>query len=293
MSQDQDPEDINRYEIGMDILARIQAEMGYDNSIKQRDPFIPDQGLNEYQPEFAVSNQFNLPDIQTLIESLNPLPADALLIGCCEDGLPVLYELSNPQPGSILILGGSGCGKSALLRSIITSITLTNSPRKVRYACISTGPKELDFLEKLAHCYKSATTYQTEASQIIRELAEIANQRAYGRQLGAVLLLVIDDLVSLVESLDEESFYLLLWLIQNGPSSQIITIATLDAGCTGKIDPNLYDYFGTFLIGQIDTGYLSNIPERLHSAHPELLIAKTQFSVFFDNDWVKFWIPRV
>ena len=62
---------------------------------------------------------------------------------------PFLIDL--PREGHMLIAGASGTGKSALLRTIITSLAFTHSPAQLHLYLIDFGGQALRVFEKLPH----------------------------------------------------------------------------------------------------------------------------------------------
>src|SRR5437588_6423826 len=62
---------------------------------------------------------------------------------------PFLLDL--PREGQMLIAGASGTGKSALLRTIVTSLALTHSPAQLHLYLIDFGGQALRVFEKLPH----------------------------------------------------------------------------------------------------------------------------------------------
>ena len=62
---------------------------------------------------------------------------------------PFLLDL--PREGHMLIAGASGTGKSALLRTIVTSLALTHSPAQLHLYLIDFGGQALRVFEKLPH----------------------------------------------------------------------------------------------------------------------------------------------
>jgi hypothetical protein len=292
--------DNKRFEPGVNILARLQNEIW---SVEAPDRFavLPEDvnlesgELHRVSPELRriPLSPASRPSLQSILADLPPLSCYSILIGSCDDGLPVLVDLSSSQAGSLLILGGPGSGKTTLLLSILASACRINSARKIRTTCISARLPDFGPILAEPHCYRFSDPYEGLAAGLVRELADLACQRTMGKDLGPAILLAIDDLGELLGNLDEEDAQRLYWLIKEGPASQVWTLATLDASRANAHGPNLIDFFGTCLVGRIEIEQQSFLPTQIQEARPEQLLPGAQFCARFENEWVRFWVPRL
>jgi hypothetical protein len=251
-----------------------------------RDTASPGMSLTKYSLETP-------PNIQDLIHEIGPLPPYSIIIGGCDDHSHLFLDLTDPAPGSILIVGDDHSKRSRLLESILISSSLLNSPRRVRYALIAPDITGLDYLTQRSHCYKATATATDEAIDLIYELAEIADYRRNNQQTGSAIILAIDDLALLLTGMNEDMLEQFNWLVQVGPEVQIWTIATLDSKSVKDIDPVYINQFGTRLIGSVESVEVVNYLTGSTDNKPNNLIAGSQFSVQFNEDWVRFWIPAV
>jgi hypothetical protein len=231
------------------------------------------------------------PTLEELSAAIGPMPPNSLIIGYCEDGLHIFLDLNDPTPGSLLIAGDAGCGKTRLLGAVLRAAMLLNTPRQVRFSLLSARPEELGTLTGAAHCYVAAPVEADAAARLVHEFVELAEQRRTGRQLGATLVLAIDDLLALLNQLNPDELGLFYWLVRNGPEARIWTVATLGTEDLESLDPSLLNLFGTRLLGRManpEVGrYLSGGAEDDFAA----LYAGAQFSIYYEGTWVKFWVP--
>lgn len=235
----------------------------------------------------------NPPNLKELIQGIGPLPPYSIIIGGCDDHSHLFLDLTDPAPGSILIVGDDRSGRSRLMESILYSSTLLNSARRVRYALITPDITDLEYLTQRPHCYKATAINTNEAVDLIYELAEIADFRRNNQQTGSAILLAIDDLACLLSGLEEEMLEQLRWLVQIGPEVQIWTIATQNSHEVKNIDPEFINHFGTRLIGSVESTEVVNYLTGSDVNKADDVIAGSQFSVLFNEDWVRFWIPSV
>lgn len=73
--------------------------------------------------------------------------------------------------GHAVVVGGTQSGKSTLLRTLITSLALTHTPREVQFYCLDFGGGALTSLRDLPHVGGVAT--RLEPSQVRRTVAEL------------------------------------------------------------------------------------------------------------------------
>jgi hypothetical protein len=280
----------------MDFIDRIKQSWEtlvkpYPINPRKPQSYLPEP-VRSITPSASYSVE-SLPNLQEIIQEIGPLPPYSIIIGGCDDHSHLYMDLCDPSPGSILVAGDRNSGRNRLLDSILFSVVILNSPRRVRYAMIASDLSGKDYLISRPHCYKAFETDTSEAVDMIFELAEIADYRRNNQQTGSAILLAIDDLASLLSGMDEEMIEQLSWLIQVGPQVQIWTLATLDTQDVSIIDPNFLNHFGTRLIGSVESAdvvqYLSGSDE----TRPSEVIPGAEFSVLFDEDWIKFWIPTL
>jgi hypothetical protein len=231
------------------------------------------------------------PDLQELILEISPLPPYSIIIGGCDDHSHLFLDLSDPAPGSILIVGNEQSGRDRLLESILFSSTYLNSPRRVRYAMIASDMADVDYLTQQPHCYKVTNTHTDEAIDLIYELADIADYRRTNQQTGSAILLAIHDLDALLANMDEDMLEQFRWLVQVGPEALIWTVATIDSQSMQTINPEIINHFGTRLIGSVDSMELVKYITGSEDSTPTKIVPGAQFSVQFNEDWIHFWIP--
>jgi hypothetical protein len=120
---------------------------------------------------------------------------------------------------------------------------------------------------------------------------QIAEQRRYGRETGPALLLVIDVIDRLVQQMDDASYQDLLWLVKNGPGSQVWVIASLGTPAWNQIPAHLLDAFHTWLVGHIKPYQTGTNLAQLPVESACSLIPHAQFSLSFNGEWLPFWVP--
>jgi hypothetical protein len=240
-----------RFQIGWDVLEKLLPQ----KASRKKDPLdgnYPIEGMDlpsKSRVPHTPGALSPLPTIREIINQLRPLPPYAALLGVCEDGLPFLFDLSDPSPGSILITGEASSGKSGLLKGILASASVMNRTDQVMFNLISPDSAVFSDLSRLSHCTSSVSPYDRTSSELVIDLAKIAEQRKSGRLRGPVIILAIDDLVTLLSYNEFELFSHLKWLVKHGPESGIWPLAILRSGRLNKYGKRLLNEFGTHLVG--------------------------------------------
>ena len=256
---------------------------------------------DQYDSEIVDSSAIDLhylphqaPTVNSLLDSIYPVPPYSTVFGTCEDGLPFLMDLRDPAPGSILILGDPGSGKSRLLRTILSSASLINSPEKVNYCLITSNDRTFYSITGKPHCMAAASPYHRSASELIMDLSAITEQRRNGRRRGPAMILAIDDLAKFAgERLDYDVFIHFKWLLEEGPKSHIWPIITLDVQQLNKVDKRLLSAFGSLFFSNVQSPRHLEEIAGVYSPPSRSLFPGYQFEFMYAGDWIKFTLPAV
>jgi hypothetical protein len=270
-------------EIGLEILGKLQNELN---------PATLKQSVAEKTREVLKNLQVGTPFLSEVLNDLGELPPYSVVIGLAEDGLPVLFNLEEPESGALLITGDPRSGKTSLLNTLIKSACSTNPPRNLRFCCLSTRPEEFYSHKNLPHCYKVQSTYSDEALDTLENLVSVAEQRKYGRFGGEAILFVIDDLPGLVEQIGSQGLDLLRWLVEHGPFSKIWTAASLDVTQSYRLEKGTAESFPTWILGKIDPAKVGSNLARDKVRPAARLIPGAQFCTY-SGEWVRFWNMRI
>jgi len=230
------------------------------------------------------------PALETVLEQAGPLSPNTVILGACEDGLPFLLDLTNPAPGALLVTGDTGSGKSRLLRAILASAAAINPASQVELNILAQNITEFKAVSETANCQEIMACDDPAASDVIRDLAEVVDQRRHGSQSGPAMLLAIDGLTSLVDELNEPTFERLLSIIRHGPRTRVWTIATLSSTQAERVEEPLLGAFRTRLIGKIASARLAELLTGNPDSGAQELSSGYQFCVPFGDEWIRFWV---
>lgn len=269
---------LQQLKIGMNIFSRVDLA----RANRRVHPMNGSKVKNEL---FKIS-------LHQLVNEISPLPPFSLIVGGCEDGMHFYMALDDPRPGSILIVGDRGSGKHRLVESMLASAVLLNPPRHLRYALISNNLNRFNRYLDGMQCYAGLQPGE-QASALIQELTDIFAQRWAGQGSRSPILLFIEDLADVCTSLDERYVEDLMWLIQHGPQTYIWPVITMHAEDSITEDEHIIDSFGTYLLGRIGSKEIAHAFTGKDGNFASELVAGAQFSVLFDNQWMKFWVPMI
>jgi hypothetical protein len=296
-----------RFEIGMKFLQRLKSAEKTVTGQKSRlnggrlSPFPhSDAGLKPaaMEAEFSQSgepgqeNNFDrIPSLSEILDQTGPLPSNSVILGVCEDGLPFLFDLTNPAPGSLLIVGDEGSGKTRLVKSVLASAMQLSKPNQLAFSIITPNPSQFqDEMLSTEFCQHFLGADETSAVKLIENMAQLAEDRRRSSTPGQMLLLIIDDLAACLQPLDDEHFRRLYWLIKHGPRSRIWILATIDPSSLAWMDERILDAFRTRLMGTIADPELASALAGDEAFNAGDLEEGSQFCVPFGEDWIRFWI---
>ncbi|MEU2603564.1 type VII secretion protein EccCa [Streptomyces albus] len=95
---------------------------------------------------------------------------------------PLAADLSGPG-GHVGIAGGPQSGKSTLIRTLVTALALTHTPREVQFYCLDFGGGGLTALSGLPHV--GSVTGRLDRDRVARTLAEVSALIAHRERLFA------------------------------------------------------------------------------------------------------------
>jgi hypothetical protein len=298
MDLPESPNKNNRLSIGMDLVSRLATELSNGAKGTLDNLQKGSRASSGIDPRYHNSViQIKIPSMEQVLGQMESIPENSILIGSSEDGSPILMDLANSDAGSLLIIGDPGSGKTRLMLSILSSACLINSPRKFRFSCITFQLGDIGWLSRKSHAYKITAPYNEAAYETIHELGNLLEQRRNGRDHGPAIILAVDGLDELTNSLDAELLDLLLWTVSNGPKYRIWTVATLEVQKESLVHQEMLERFGTWLVGYIQTrpenGLFSSASNEKRIQYPHRLIPGAQFGVLVDSEWVQFWVPSL
>jgi hypothetical protein len=238
--------------------------------------------------------QIQVPGVQELLETIQPLPPQTCLVGLCEDGIPFLLDLAKSETGALLVTSDPDCDRLPHLQVMVESLILLNSPHEAQVAVLTS---DLDRWSNFSHQPDFSSHimgihawYEQGAADMISRLVTLGVDRSQGRKRGPTIFLVIDDLQGAFDT-DFEMQNGLHWLLENGTPNHIRTLSSLDAPLFEK-NPFWTDTCRTFLVGKINTSALA---ENLGYSKDLVanLIPGFEYLAYTGEAWLKYRMPAL
>jgi len=227
------------------------------------------------------------------VEPLNPwelfesLPADSLLFGFADDGLPLMLHLRNPQPGPLLVVGDQGCGKTDFLKKLVLSTQRLLPPGDIQFAVLTDFIDEWGRLSAPEHLLGVWPVSEPVAAGLLHEL----DWRVETPGQNQPTVLLFDGLEALF-ALDDDAQDCLADLLVRGPRSLIWPVVTVNAEQALEL-PEWLDFFRTRVFGRIsDTGVAQQLAS-MPGAPLGGLSSNSQFCLRENSHWLKFWLPSL
>lgn len=248
------------------------------------------EALAELAPEICSPHTnpcLTLPGLDDVLRAFSPLPRAALFLGVANDGLPVLLNLRDPIPGSILIVGDADSGKTSFLQTIAHGIDHTHEPEDVRYTVITEDIQEWERLNLAKNCEGILSFRQPLTSNYLVSLTEWAHSNRGQKEFVVILA---DGLNAVTK--DRTIHQAFRWLLLRGPARRIWPIVTLSAQEAERVKPWL-ESFRTRLCGQIINQDHARLITGTTGFQQNGLLARSQFAVKEGNRWLPFWLPNL
>ena len=188
--------------------------------------------------------------LREIMRRISNLPADTAVLGLGEDGLPLLFDLRDPRPGSILILGDKFSGKTKLLQTIALSLILRNQAEQVQFAVLCGKPEQWQHMAhanpKYFRCLHS--NFERSAATTIPEMCDLVEARQHGEAIDHSF--VHHRWMDTVPHMDFGIRMNFEWLLKEGPAMRVWPIAALDSESAMQ-QLRWVNCFRTRLIGSI------------------------------------------
>ncbi len=240
-------------------------------------------------PEQLGSTALNLRQIHARISDL---PAETAVLGLGEDGLPLLFDLRDPRPGPVLVLGDKFSGKTRLLQTIVQSLILRNRASQVQFAVLSGKPEQWQALQQTRRDYFRClhSNYERAAAATILELCDLVEGRQHGQEIDRSILFILDGMDT-VPYMDFGIRMNFEWLLKEGPAVRVWPLATLDSESAMQ-QLRWVNRFRTRLIGAIAKAGHGRDLALSYELKPADLIPGSQFAVRLNRNWLVFSLPE-
>jgi S-DNA-T family DNA segregation ATPase FtsK/SpoIIIE len=228
-----------------------------------------------------------------LCSRLATIPAFSAVLGVEEDGTPLLVRLTAPDVAHILIVGTTGSGKTALARTLLTSLAMHNRQSQVQLVLIDPKGRGFGPLAQLPHVLGNVVTDAKAAVERLRWVVEEMERRDHEQVSRPLLAVAIDELADLLQTGGPTVEAMITRISQRGREAGIHLVACTQKPTSALIGGAIKANFPVRLVGSVAsrdearyaTGLADSGAEKLEGKGDFLLVSKGA-TVRFQAAWL-------
>lgn len=249
------------------------------------------QAFSGLEPESSAANLPRAiparPELGSVLAEFGPMPDEALFMGVAADGLPMLLNLHDPVPGSLLITADAGAGKTNLLQTIAQAAGMMHSPENVQFSVLTSHPEEWSGYERIPNNVGVFPFSANSSKELILSLASWAHGNKNSSQS---VVMLVDDLET-ATNMDLDTRQNLRWLLLHGPGRRVWPVVTLSTSGHSPNSQSWLETFRTRIYGQIRDqqarNWLSGTNDLQEIDQP------ATFTLREGGRWTNFWLPAL
>lgn len=228
-----------------------------------------------------------------LCESLKQVPPHTAVLGVDHGGAPLLLRLTAPDVSHVLIAGTTGSGKTALARTLLTSLAMHNRQAELQLVLIDPKGRGFGALAKLPHVLGGLEQSNEEAVARLRWLVQEMERRDRQKVSRPILVVAIDELADLIQTGGKVVEAAVARLAQRGREAGLHLVACTQKPTASLIGSATAANFPVRLVGSVSskdearyaTGAADSGAEKLEGKGDFLLVTKGEL-VRFQSAWL-------
>ncbi|MEZ4711701.1 MAG: DNA translocase FtsK [Caldilineaceae bacterium] len=228
-----------------------------------------------------------------LCESLRQVPPHTAVLGVDHGGAPLLLRLTAPDVTHVLIAGTTGSGKTALARTLLTSLAMHNRQAELQLVLIDPKGRGFGALTRLPHVLGGMEQSNEEAVARLRWLVQEMERRDRHNVSRPILVVAIDELADLIQTGGKVVEAAIARLAQRGREAGIHLVACTQKPTASLIGSATAANFPVRLVGSVSskdearyaTGAADSGAEKLEGKGDFLLVTKGEL-VRFQSAWM-------
>ncbi len=223
-----------------------------------------------------------------LCERLAFVPPQTAVLGVEENGTPLLLRLSAPDVAHVLVAGTTGSGKTALARTLLTSLVMYNQPNEVQLLLIDPKGRGFGPLRKLPHVMGEVVRSNEEAVARLRWLVGEMERRDHEQIKHPALVVAVDELADLLQTGGKAVGAMLTRLAQRGREAGIHLVACTQKPTAGIIGGGMVANFPVRLVGSVASKDEARYATGVSESGAEKLEGKGDFLLVVKGECVRF-----
>ncbi len=205
-----------------------------------------------------------------------------------------MLDLFDPSPGAMAIIGDERESQLEMLRNVVASAAMRNSPRALQFVVLTMQPESwqqwIDERGFTRHSPGVAPANEGTAREWILRLADWTEERRTGQRSGPPVLFVMDTL-SFLPRLELDARLNFDWLAKEGPIAAIWPIATISTDLASSLGSRLAA-FGSKVLGYTDDPSLYVRVANVDPSETAGFRKRGEFAVRVSGNWLRFRLPK-
>lgn len=228
-----------------------------------------------------------------LCNRLAVIPPSTAVLGLEENGTPLMLRLTSPDVAHVLVAGTTGSGKTALARTLLTSLAMHNRPEELQLILIDPKHRGFGPLATLPHASLGIASTPDEAVQRLEQVVQEMELRDRERRNRPLIVVAIDELADLMQTGGAKVDAVMTRISQRGREAGVHLVACTQKPTASLIGSAIKANFPVRLVGAVAgkdearyaTGISDSGAERLEGKGDFLLVAKGD-AIRFQSAWI-------
>lgn len=230
------------------------------------------------------------PSLEEVLKKQRHLPSFSLLLGLCEDELPLVLDLTDGDHGSFLIASDNGFDNTAFMHSLLTAAFKSNHESQVSLHLISPHADDLLYFHRQPSLKISYEPFRPEIEIVLEEMVNLVDARRRSKQVTPVHIFAIDGLDLLWQALGPQARLRLDWLIENGPAYGLRVFASIESTYVSRNIQETLNLFPSRILGRISQPNLARYLSGLSRSYLSDLAPGAQFFVRTGRHSFNIWM---
>ena len=229
-------------------------------------------------------------EMLALCGKLNSVPPYCAILGMDEGGVPLLLRIDSPDVAHALLSGTTGSGKTALLRTLLLSLTMFNHPGQLQLALIDPKGRGLAPLAGLTHLWRGGPIAQgvKESLALLETLIEEMVRRDAARRSLPHIVLGIDELADLLVTGGKPVAEALTRLTQRGREAGIHVVAATQKPAATLVGSLVKANFPVRLVGSVVSPEDAKVAAGISGTGAERLLGRGDFLLVTKGQVIRF-----
>lgn len=224
----------------------------------------------------------------SILRQVQHVPPHTALLGVDEANHPLFVRLPSPEVAHILVAGTTGCGKTALLRSMILSLALGNRRSALQMVLIDPKGRGFAPFGRLPHLLRPILCETSEALEALEALVrEMLRRDREGRSEPRIAVFV-DELADLAQEGGMACAELLTRLAQRGREAGIHLVVGTQKPTSQVAGPLFKSNFPVRLVGRVASPEDARVAAGIGGTGAERLLGRGDFLAVASGEVIRF-----